>query len=149
MGCEIVVFSSTDSKKDEAMKLGATEFVATKGVEKLEIGKPIDHLIVTTSFQPDWKQFLPVMAPSGSIYPLSVSNDDFTIPYMPVLASELKIQGSLVAAREVHREMLRFAAIHQIRPIIEQFPMTVDGITEAMKKLEEGGMRYRGVLVAQ
>jgi D-arabinose 1-dehydrogenase-like Zn-dependent alcohol dehydrogenase len=45
--------------------------------------------------------------------------------------------------------MLRFAAIHQIRPIIEQFPMTVDGITEAMKKLEEGGMRYRGVLVAQ
>jgi D-arabinose 1-dehydrogenase-like Zn-dependent alcohol dehydrogenase len=149
MGCEVVVFSSTDSKKDEAMKLGATEFVATKGVEKLEIGKPIDHLIVTTSFQPDWKQFLPVMAPSGSIYPLSVSNDDFSIPYMPVLISELKIQGSLVAAREVHREMLRFAALHQIRPIIEQFPMTVDGITEAMKKLEDGGMRYRGVLVAQ
>jgi D-arabinose 1-dehydrogenase-like Zn-dependent alcohol dehydrogenase len=68
---------------------------------------------------------------------------------MPVLASELKIQGSLVAAREVHNEMLRFAAVHQIRPIIEQFPMTVDGITEAMTKLEKGGMRYRGVLVAQ
>lgn len=52
MGCEVVVFSSTDSKKEESFKLGAVEFVATKGVEKLEVSKPLDHLLVTTSFQP-------------------------------------------------------------------------------------------------
>ncbi len=68
---------------------------------------------------------------------------------MPIIAGELKIQGSLVAARQVHRDMLAFAAHHQIKPIIETFPMTVDGITEAMKKLEDGKMRYRGVLIAQ
>jgi len=45
--------------------------------------------------------------------------------------------------------MLAFAAHHQIRPIIEQFPMTVEGIEESMKKLEDGKMRYRGVVVAQ
>lgn len=53
MGCEVVVFSGTDSKRDEAMKLGAKEFVAMKGVEKLTI-KPVNHLLVTTSAQPDW-----------------------------------------------------------------------------------------------
>jgi len=68
---------------------------------------------------------------------------------MPIVAGELRIQGSLVAARQVHKEMLAFAAHHQIRPIIEQFPMTVEGITESMKKLEDGKMRYRGVVVAQ
>lgn len=53
MGCEVVVFSGTESKKEEALKLGAKEFVAMKSVEKLNI-KPINHLLVTTAAQPDW-----------------------------------------------------------------------------------------------
>lgn len=45
--------------------------------------------------------------------------------------------------------MLTFAAHHQIKPMIEEFPMTEAGITEAMKKLADGKMRYRGVVVAE
>lgn len=129
------------------MKLGAKEFYPTKGIQELKV-KPIDHLLVTTSMQPDWSLYLPIMAPSGTVYPLSVSPDDLKMPYMPILSAGLKIQGSLVAAREIHREMLEFAAVHDIRPVIEKFPMDVDGVEQAFKKLEEGGMRYRGVLVA-
>lgn len=147
MGCQVVVFSGTDSKKDQAMELGATEFYPTKDVKQLKIGKPIDHLLVTTSSQPDWSMFLPVMAPSGTIYPLSVSEGDLTIPYMPLILQGLKVQGSLVAARQIHREMLEFAAVHNIRPIIETFPMSIEGVEKAFAHLEEGGMRYRGVLV--
>ncbi|KAG9238086.1 putative NADP-dependent alcohol dehydrogenase C 2 [Amylocarpus encephaloides] len=149
MGCEVVVFSSTDSKKEEATGLGASEFVATKGVSELQLSRPIDHLLVTTSAQPDWKLFLPIMSPGGAIYPLSVDSGNFTIPYMPLIAGELKVQGSLVAARDVQNEMLAFAAHHQIRPIVEKFPMSAEGITEAMAKLAEGNVRYRAVLVAQ
>ncbi|TAQ90204.1 hypothetical protein B7494_g1461 [Chlorociboria aeruginascens] len=148
MGCQVVVFSGTDSKKDEAKRLGASEFIATKNVEKLETA-PIDHLIVTTSFQPDWKQYLPIMAPGGTILPLTVSGDDLRMPYMPLVLNELKVQGSLVAARQVHREMLEFAAFHGITPTIETFPMTVEGIEEGMKKLADGKMRYRGVVVVE
>jgi D-arabinose 1-dehydrogenase-like Zn-dependent alcohol dehydrogenase len=46
-------------------------------------------------------------------------------------------------------QMLDFAAHHGIRPVIETFPMTIEGIEEGFKKLSEGKMRYRGVLVAQ
>ena len=147
MGCEVVVFSSTDSKEEQAMNLGAKEFYATKDVKELKC-QPIDHLLVTTSAQPHWSLYLPIMAPSGTIYPLTVSEDDLTIPYMPVIMSGLKIQGSLVAARQIHREMLNFAAVHQIKPIIETFPMSVEGMEQAFKRLGEGAMRYRGVLVA-
>lgn len=146
MGCEVVVFSGTDSKREESMKLGA-EFYVAKGVQELKI-KPIDHLLVTTSVKPDWPTYLPIMAPSGTIYPLSVSEGDLKMPYMPVIQSGLNIQGSLVAAREIHREMLEFAAVHDIKPIIEKFPMNVEGVEKAFKRLEEGSMRYRGVLVA-
>jgi len=149
MGMDVCVFSSTDSKKEEALSLGASEFIATKGLKLFDLSRPIDHLIVTTSFQPAWEQYLSIMAPNGVIYPLTVSTDDLKMPYGPILLNQLSIQGSLVAARQVHRDMLEFSAHHSIRPIIEQFPMTVEGITEAMQKLEEGKMRYRGVVVAQ
>lgn len=148
MGCEVVVFSSTDSKKQEAAELGATEFYATKGVKEFKLDNKIDHLLVTTSAQPDWNLFLPVMAPSGTIYPLSVSDGDLKLPYTPVLMTGLRIQGSLVAARQIHREMLQFAATHKIKPIIQKFSLSVDGITEAYGALESGTIRYRGVLVA-
>jgi D-arabinose 1-dehydrogenase-like Zn-dependent alcohol dehydrogenase len=52
MGCEVVVLSSTESKKEEAMKLGATEFIATKGKKELDISSKLNVLIVTTSFNP-------------------------------------------------------------------------------------------------
>ncbi|KAE8445325.1 hypothetical protein EG329_013563 [Mollisiaceae sp. DMI_Dod_QoI] len=149
MGCQVVVFSGTDNKKEEALQLGADEFIATKGAKELPVSGPIDHLLITTSFQPDWDLFLPIMAPGGTLYPLTVSGDDLKIPYMPILVGELKVQGSLVAARQVHRDMLAFAAHHQIRPIIQKFPMTVEGIEESMKILEDGKMRYRGVLVVE
>lgn len=149
MGCEVIVFSGTESKKEEAMRLGASEFYATKGVKELKIGAGIDHLLVTTSAQPDWNLYLPIMAPGATIYPLSVDNNDLKMPYMALLGNELKVQGSLVAARQVHRDMLTFAAHHQIKPIIEEFPMTEEGIAKCIEKLENGEMRYRGVLAVQ
>ena len=53
-GCEVVAFSGTNSKRAEALKLGASEFVATKGVDTLKLEKKLDHLFVTTSEHPNW-----------------------------------------------------------------------------------------------
>ncbi|KAJ5887404.1 hypothetical protein N7495_007445 [Penicillium taxi] len=149
MGCQVIVFSGTDSKKKEALELGATEFYATKGLKELKLEKPIDNLIVTTSSQPDWKLFLEVMAPSGVISPISVDSNDLKIPYMPLILNGLRIQGGIVSPRQLHRDMLEFAAIHQIKPVKMTFPMTLEGVKESLKTLEEGKMRYRGVLVAE
>jgi D-arabinose 1-dehydrogenase-like Zn-dependent alcohol dehydrogenase len=52
-GCEVVVFSSSDNKKEEALAFGAKEFHNTKSLEGKDIGK-LNHLIVTTSMIPDW-----------------------------------------------------------------------------------------------
>ncbi|KAJ5945965.1 hypothetical protein N7454_002804 [Penicillium verhagenii] len=149
MGCAVVVFSGTDSKKQEALKLGATEFHATKGLKELKLEKPLDNLIVTTSSQPDWKMYLSVMAPGGVISPLSVDAGDLQIPYMPLLLSGLRVQGGIVSSRQVHRDMLEFAALHKIKPVKMSFPLTLEGVKESLKTLEDGKMRYRGVLVAE
>ncbi|EMD70143.1 hypothetical protein GGP41_000282 [Bipolaris sorokiniana] len=147
MGCDVVVFSGSDSKKDEAMRLGAKEFIAMKGATELSVSRKVDVLLVTTSVTPDWKLLIPVLNTNATIFPLTVSDGDFTFPQMPLIANGITVQGSVVAARQVHREMLAFSALHGIKPINMEFPMSEEGIEEAMKVLREGGMRYRGVLV--
>ncbi|CAN9393794.1 unnamed protein product [Alternaria alternata] len=148
MGCDVIAFSGTDSKKEEAERLGARNFVAMKGKTEIGIGRKLDALLVTTSAAPDWGLVLPIMAPNGKIFPLGLDFGDFKIPHMGLVSGGLTIQGSVVAARAVHRHMLEFAARHSIKPIIQEFPLNEDGIEDAMAMLKSGKMRYRGALRA-
>lgn len=54
MGMEAVVFSSTDSKKDEAFTFGASEFHSTRGVQTFVGVDKLDALLITTSASPDF-----------------------------------------------------------------------------------------------
>lgn len=97
----------------------------------------------------DWSLMLPIMASNSTIFPLTISGADFSIPHLPFILAGITIQGTIVSARSVHRHMLEFSAQHKIKPIIMEFPMTQEGITKAMDTLREGKMRYRGVLIPQ
>ena len=53
MGMEVVVFSSTESKRQKAFEFGASEFYATTGVEHFRGVNKIDALLITTNVNPD------------------------------------------------------------------------------------------------
>jgi D-arabinose 1-dehydrogenase-like Zn-dependent alcohol dehydrogenase len=162
-GCEVIVFSSSDSKKEEALGFGAKEFWNTNTMTGDGVGK-LNHLIVTTSRIPDWSMFVPtafpkalsvlkpsryanLMAPFGHIYPLTIQfGTPFTFPYEALVLKELSITGSCSSSMEEIREMLNFVVTHNIRPTIVKFPMSVDGISDALKQLDAGSIRYRAVL---
>lgn len=150
MGCRVVVLSGSSAKREQALQLGAHKFVATNEGQTLGDdgeGWTIDRLLVTSSVQPKWDSLLPMLSMRSQIYPLSVSPTNLVIPYTPLIDMGITIQGSLVATRAVHREMLKFAALHKVEPITESFPMTEEGISQAIGKLEDGKMIYRGVLI--
>lgn len=152
MGCRVVAFSGTEAKRSEALGFGAHEFYATGSLasslaDNVAPTPQIDHLLVTTSAQIDWALYLPVMAPRATIYPLSVAFGDFKMPYEPLIDKGLRVAGSLVAGRASHRRMLDFAATHALRPVIEEYAMDEEGIEEALRRLGEGKVRYRAVLV--
>jgi D-arabinose 1-dehydrogenase-like Zn-dependent alcohol dehydrogenase len=88
------------------------------------------------------------LAPGAKIFPLTVSMESLKLSPLSLIAGCLTVSGSGLAPAASIRAMLAFAAKHGIKPQIERFPMTHDGVTEAMQKLREGKMRYRGVLVA-
>lgn len=152
IGCRVVVISGSDRKREQAMKLGAHRFIAMKeGASGEQEGETwlLNRLLVTTSAQPDWEHILPMMAPRSRIFPLSVSQGNLEIPYMPLILWGIAIQGSITSTRAVHREMLIFAARHKITPMTETFPMTEAGIAEAVDKLESGKVHYKAVLMPE
>ncbi|KAJ7617224.1 putative NADP-dependent alcohol dehydrogenase C 2 [Roridomyces roridus] len=148
MGANVVVFSSTESKREEALRLGASEFIATQGLDKFDIPQ-LDFLIVTTSFLPNWQPYLDAMKPRGTIFPLTISFDNLSIPTLALVPRGINLQGSAVASRSVQKRMLEFAARHKVEPIVELFPLTKGGVEEGMQRLRDGKVRYRAVLVAK
>ena len=147
MGCLVVAFSGSAGKRQQALDLGAHQFLALESGDRLDPKVTIDRLLVTTSTQPNWANILPMMSMRSTIYTLSVSFADIKMPYMPLILQGISIQGSIAATRIAHREMLEFAAFHKIKPVIEKFPMTAQGIETAMTKMTEGSICYRAVLI--
>lgn len=149
MGYEVVVFSGTESKKQEALAFGATEFHATKGVTKFEGIAPINHLLITTSIIPDFALYQTIMAKGGKIYPLTITFDAPPVPMLPMVTGGLSIVGSAGAYRQETKAMLDFVARNGVKVQTQTWPMTQEGITEAMSTLREGKMRYRGVVAVK
>ncbi|KAL0575563.1 hypothetical protein V5O48_006407 [Marasmius crinis-equi] len=151
MGCDVVVLSGTDAKREEAMKLGATEFYATKGVvdySTLGIKKPLNHLFLTTSVAPEQLDaYYPILDEMAKIMPLTVAAGTIKAAYNPTIFRGMQIIGSKCCNRYVQGKMLEFAARNEVFPVIEVFEMSEAGANEAVKKLQEGNMRYRGVLI--
>ena len=92
---------------------------------------------------------LPVVEPGGIVFPVTLSEKNLVLPALAILGGGIRIQGSLPSSRGVHIKMLRFAALHGIKPWIQEFKMNVDGIEDAMEKLRQGRIRYRAVVAVE
>ncbi|EEB96634.1 hypothetical protein MPER_04202, partial [Moniliophthora perniciosa FA553] len=149
MGCEVWVFPQQEAKVQEGMQIGAIEFYSTKGVtdySNLGLKKPLNHLLITTSVSSELGLYRPLLDIQAKIFPLTVADGDLVAPYAPTVFYGFQIIGSKIASRYYHTKMLEFAARNKVYPIIELFPMNEEGANAAVKKLQEGTMRYRGVL---
>ncbi|KFZ25496.1 hypothetical protein V502_00020 [Pseudogymnoascus sp. VKM F-4520 (FW-2644)] len=148
LGAETIVFSTNKSKESEARSFGASEFYLLD--DAVTISKPVDLLLVTGTQHPEWEKFMVknIIARNGTIISLGVPNGPIELPGLSMIFNGYKFGSSLVASRQVHNDMLKFAAQHNIKPVIEEFDMTAEGFSQAVDKLNAGTIRYRGVLVA-
>ncbi|KAH6609946.1 alcohol dehydrogenase [Trichoderma cornu-damae] len=148
MGCKVVVFSSSESKREDAMKLGASEYHVLTADSSLEGIEQVNHMLLCGSAQPDFSRIIRLTSTAGKIYPLTVSFDAPPVPMLPLLARGISIQGSAGAPRAQIQKMLDFVVLHGIKPTVMTWPLDTKGVEDAMQTLREGKMRYRGVLVA-
>ncbi|KAL2359513.1 hypothetical protein RJZ56_007639 [Blastomyces dermatitidis] len=149
IGSHVVVLSSSEAKRQEAIDYGASEYHVFRSGQTLESMKPLKHLLLCGSAGVDFNSLIPLMDKQGSIYPITVDMNPSSIPLFPVLHNGIRIQGSLVSSRRNMHKLLQLCAAKGIKPTTMQFPLTVAGAEEAMKNLREGKIRYRAVLARE
>ena len=161
MGCAVTALTSSEGKGEDAFALGADEVRHLKNVNQCgrndgvwwweDDPRPanINVLLITSNEVPDLEKLMPLLARRATIVLMTIQNQALSIPYMSFVLPGHRLIASTEASRENHVKMLQFAARRQIKPWIEEFHMTAEGVEKAFDKLEGGKMRYRGVLVRQ
>jgi alcohol/geraniol dehydrogenase (NADP+) len=144
-GCEVTAFTSSDSKREEALAMGAHRTVNSRDSEALaKEEKRFDLILSTVNVKLDWNVYVAALKHKGRLHLVGATLEPLDLAAFPLLGGQRSVSGSPVGSPGVIAQMLEFAARHDIKPVIETFPMSQ--VNEAMDRLKSGKARYRIVL---
>lgn len=143
-GCEVTAFSSTESKKAQALKLGAHHFVAAKAEALKDKTASVDILLSTVSGNLNWRTFLDLLRPEGKLVILGASQNKMNFSPAVLIGDQKSIVGHNTGGRPMIERMLDAAAEGGIAPMIETAPLSK--VNEAIAKVRKNTVRYRMVL---
>eukprot|EP01093_Parvamoeba_rugata_P015779 TRINITY_DN560_c0_g1_i6.p1 TRINITY_DN560_c0_g1~~TRINITY_DN560_c0_g1_i6.p1 ORF type:complete len:334 (+),score=81.75 TRINITY_DN560_c0_g1_i6:1124-2125(+) len=144
-GCKVVAFTSSESKKTEAVELGAHETLNSRDKDELKAaaGK-FDLIISTVNVKLDWNLYLSTLAPKGRLHFVGATLEPLDIGAFNLIGGQRSVSGSPVGSPATIKTMLDFAALHDIAPVTETFKF--DEVNEAVQRLRDGKAHYRVVL---
>ncbi|ORZ26077.1 chaperonin 10-like protein [Absidia repens] len=146
MGAEVVAISHSKSKKDDALKLGCSDFVMSSDKEHMAKYKGKFTHILCASYADDfdWGAHLALMKHNGTFILVAAPEVPLSIPPFALLVKQIQLSGSLIGSPKQIEEMLEFAAEHNVRPWINKYSMK--DTPQAIKDFRSGKPRYRFVL---
>ncbi|KAJ1662266.1 hypothetical protein IW140_005946 [Coemansia sp. RSA 1813] len=146
LGAEVIALSHSSNKREQSLALGASKFVDISNKEEVDsVRHSLNHLFVTSSAESNqYNEFISWMDFEGQIVLLALPKGTMSFHPGEFIQTEVSITGSLIGGRKAMSEMLEFAAKHNIRPMIERFPLSK--VNEALEYVDSGKPRYRVVL---
>jgi uncharacterized zinc-type alcohol dehydrogenase-like protein len=144
-GCEVTAFTSSDSKKKEALQMGAHHVINSGSKDELKAAAfSFDYLISTVNVKLDWNAYVGTLKPRGRLHFVGATLEPLDLTVFPLIGAQRSVSGSPVGSPATIAMMLDFAARHNIKPTIETWPMAQ--ANEAIEHLRSGKARYRVVL---
>lgn len=144
-GCHVTAFTSSESKREEALSLGAHATINSRDPAELEAAaSEFDFIISTVNVKLDWNAYIATLAPKGRLHFVGATTEPLDLAVFPLLLGQKSVSASPVGSPATIAQMLEFALRHDIEPQVEMFKM--EQINEALKHLEDGKARYRVVL---
>jgi uncharacterized zinc-type alcohol dehydrogenase-like protein len=145
MGAEVFAFSTSADKQHEAQRFGAHHFVVSTDPAQMRcVAGSLDVLLKTANVNLDWSAWLGTLRPTGTFCLVGVAPGPVTLPTLPMIFGQFSFAGSVIGSPQKIGEMLRFAALHQVRPAIEV--LSLGQVNLALDKVRRNQARYRMVL---
>lgn len=145
MGANVTVISRTLSKKADAVKMGAKDYLATSDPSTVEKAQNrFDLIINTVSSAADMNTYFSLLKRDGVMVLVGAPSDELPVHPFSIIPKRKSLAGSTIGGLKETQEMLDFCGKHNISADIEIIP--IEKINEAYERLLKSDVRYRFVI---
>jgi alcohol dehydrogenase (NADP+) len=145
MGAEVRVISRSNSKEQDAKKLGAKDILVSTDKDAMEkAGSSFDLIIDTVPVKHNVDIYTPLLDIDGSLVIVGQlgTMDEFTSGAL--ILGRRRIAGSLIGGIKQTQEVLDFCAEHNIHPECKM--IRADEVNDAFAHLAKGDVAHRFVI---
>jgi len=146
LGANVVTFTTSPGKADDAKRLGAHEVVISKdrGEMKKQANR-FDFILNTVAAPHNLDAFLNLLRRDGTMCMIGAPALPHPSPNVfNLIFGRRQLSGSLIGGIRETQEMLDFCGEHGIVSDIERIP--IDKINEAYERMLRGDVKYRFVI---
>ncbi len=144
-GAEVVLFTTSPGKTEDAKRLGAHEVVLSKNETAMQKHtNSFDFILDTVSAKHPLASYLQLLNRDGTMCMVGASPDPLPVDVFSLIGRRRQLAGSLIGGIAETQEMLDFCAEHAITCDIEMIRM--DEINEAYERMLKSDVKYRFVI---
>jgi uncharacterized zinc-type alcohol dehydrogenase-like protein len=145
LGTEVTVLSTSERKRKDAMRLGATDFALTSQPETFtRLQRRFDFVLDTVSAPHNYNDYLHLLKTDGTMILVGVPDKPTLLEPFPLILHRRRIAGSVIGGIRETQEMLDFCAAHHIESDVEVIP--IQQVNEAYERVLKGDVRFRFVI---
>ncbi|KAF0848997.1 NAD(P)-dependent alcohol dehydrogenase [Nocardia caishijiensis] len=145
LGAEVTVLSQSLRKRDDGLRMGATNYYATSDKETFRrLRGEFDLIINTVSADLPIDSYLRLLALDGTLVILGLPENPMTVTGRNLAAYRRSLAGSMIGGLAQTQEMLDFCAAHGIGAEIEL--ISADDIDSAYDRVVASDVQYRFVI---
>jgi len=148
MGAIVTVITTSESKRDMALKMGATTVVLSTDKAQMQAAAKSLHVIYNSiAFDHNVEEYLALLKNQGTM----VLVGGVPVGAMPkgsfaLIGRGLTMAGSLIGGVRATQEMIDFCAEHEILCEIELIPATPAAVDNAWKRCIKNDVKFRFVI---
>jgi len=144
-GADVTVLSTHEGKKEDALKLGAHNFILTTDEQQAKsVAGEFDFILDTLSASHDYNFYLAMLKTGGKLVCVGLPTEPINVPSLNIVFTRKCIAGSLIGGLPETQEMLDYCAENNIHADIELIP--IQKINEAYERMLNSDIKYRFVI---
>ena len=142
LGAHTVVFTTSPSKKDDALRLGADEVVLSKDANEMaRHAGSFDFILDAVAAPHDINAYINMLARDGNITMVGAPDKPLPVGVFGLIMRRRSFSGSCIGSIAETQEMLDFCSDHNIVADVEVIP--IQKVNEAYERLLKSDVKYR------
>jgi len=144
-GAHVVLFTTSPSKIQDGLRLGADEVVVSKDEDEMKKHyRSFDFILDCVSADHDINAYLSLLKRDGTLTLVGAPEKPLPVAAFNLLLPRRQFAGSAIGGIAETQEMLDFCAEHGITSDIEM--IQIDQVNEAYERLLKSDVKYRFVI---